>query len=298
MAQRHDDLDNYTVDFDDDGDPFASPPPETSRKRKEPDDAGLGIDKEVAVQKRARVPNVKLDDERLTRRQFSDAARLLSFYQLWLDDLFPKARFLDALSMVEKAGHKKKLQAARQEWISQGKPHDDDDDDDNNNNSDHHNNNNNDDDDDDGGLVQAVERPAREMTPARDMRRDVPNDEDLYDATPRASRTMTIPPATATARHGHEHGHDAPDEDDLEALMAEAELLDAPRNRSSAEKPNVADTAAAAADDDDEDLDALIAEAEALDRDRSGGQQVPGGSLGGQDEYADDEDAMREMEGW
>lgn len=60
---RHDDLDNYDVDdFSDD--PFASPPPEeATKKRKEPD-SGLGIDEEVSVQKRARVPNVKLDEER------------------------------------------------------------------------------------------------------------------------------------------------------------------------------------------------------------------------------------------
>jgi hypothetical protein len=62
-TERHDDLDNYDVDdfFDD---PFASPPPDaSSKKRKEPE-SGLGIDEEVSVQKRARVPNVKLDEER------------------------------------------------------------------------------------------------------------------------------------------------------------------------------------------------------------------------------------------
>lgn len=60
---RHDDLDNYGIDeFDD---PFASPsPPSSPKKRKEPASQGLGIDEEVSVQKRARVPNVKLDEER------------------------------------------------------------------------------------------------------------------------------------------------------------------------------------------------------------------------------------------
>lgn len=42
-------------------------------------------------------------------------------YQLWLDDLFPKARFLDALSLVEKLGHKKTLQAMRMSWINESK---------------------------------------------------------------------------------------------------------------------------------------------------------------------------------
>lgn len=55
-------VDNYGLD-DLSDDPFRSPSPPAadSKKRKEPD-SGLGIDKEVSVQKRARVPNVKLDE--------------------------------------------------------------------------------------------------------------------------------------------------------------------------------------------------------------------------------------------
>jgi replication fork protection complex subunit Csm3/Swi3 len=60
---RHDDIDNYNVD-DLSDDPFASPtPPGSPKKRKEPD-SGLGIDEEVSVKKRARGPAVKLDEER------------------------------------------------------------------------------------------------------------------------------------------------------------------------------------------------------------------------------------------
>lgn len=60
--RRVPDLDSYDVDgFDD---PFASPSPQpdenTSKKRKQED--GLGIDEEISVAKRARVPNVKLDE--------------------------------------------------------------------------------------------------------------------------------------------------------------------------------------------------------------------------------------------
>ncbi|OAR05650.1 hypothetical protein LLEC1_04908, partial [Akanthomyces lecanii] len=138
--ENHDELDNYNVgDLSDD--PFATPSPPSKNKRKTAD-AGLGIDEEVDVQKRARAPTVKLDEERLLsaagipklrRRaqglklkgkghEFSDMARLLSFYQLWLDDLYPKARFLDALAMVEKAGHKKRLMTARNEWLNECKP--------------------------------------------------------------------------------------------------------------------------------------------------------------------------------
>ncbi|KAJ3484097.1 hypothetical protein NLG97_g7146 [Lecanicillium saksenae] len=62
-ANQHDDLDNYNVgDLSDD--PFATPSPQSKNKRKS-DDAGLGIDEEVDVQKRGRAPAVKLDEERL-----------------------------------------------------------------------------------------------------------------------------------------------------------------------------------------------------------------------------------------
>jgi hypothetical protein len=60
--QRHDDLDDFNVgDLSDD--PFASPPPQSksTQKRKEPD-SGLGIEEEVEVKKRVRVPRVKLDE--------------------------------------------------------------------------------------------------------------------------------------------------------------------------------------------------------------------------------------------
>lgn len=65
-ASNFDDLDNYFMDGDVDDDPFASPKPEDnskSNKRKEPGD-GLGIDEEVSVAKKARVPRVKLDQDR------------------------------------------------------------------------------------------------------------------------------------------------------------------------------------------------------------------------------------------
>lgn len=54
--------------------------------------------------------------------QYSDVARLLSTYQLWLDDLFPKAKFADGLTIIEKLGHSRRLQVMRKEWIDEGKP--------------------------------------------------------------------------------------------------------------------------------------------------------------------------------
>ncbi|KAJ5295172.1 hypothetical protein PENANT_c035G03075 [Penicillium antarcticum] len=103
---------------------------------------GLGLDEEVKVTKQ-RQPVAKLDESRLlsqagipklrqsARRklkfkgkghEFSDAARLLNFYQLWLDDLYPRAKFVDGLAMIEKLGHSKRIQVMRREWIDEEKP--------------------------------------------------------------------------------------------------------------------------------------------------------------------------------
>ncbi|KAE8374323.1 replication fork protection component Swi3-domain-containing protein [Aspergillus bertholletiae] len=109
-----------------------------------PGDSGLslGLDEEVKVT-RKRLPVAKLDEARLLSQtgiprlrrtakqnlkfkgkghEFSDAARLLQFYQLWLDDLFPRAKFADGLTIIEKLGHNKRLQVMRREWIEDEKP--------------------------------------------------------------------------------------------------------------------------------------------------------------------------------
>lgn len=54
--------------------------------------------------------------------QFSDVAHILQTYQLWLDDLFPKANFTDGLDLIERLGHKKRMQIMRREWINEDKP--------------------------------------------------------------------------------------------------------------------------------------------------------------------------------
>ncbi|KAJ6442289.1 replication fork protection component Swi3 [Purpureocillium lavendulum] len=274
----HDELDNYAVD-DLSDDPFASPSPQ-SKKRKEPASSSnaLGIDEEVSVQKRARVPTVKLDEDRLLGpagiprlrerasrnlkikgrgHEFSDAARLLSFYQLWLDDLFPKARFLDALAMVEKAGHKKRVMTARNEWINEARPRSGADEDDAD-----------EDDAPDGSAGTDGQRDASGGQPERPQtpRQDVPGDDDLYDATPRA-------PARK----------DVPEEDDLDALIAEAEGQD------SASKPTKGVDG-----ESEEDLDALIAEAEGHD---SALPAKPQPTPGVGNEFADEEAAMQELDG-
>lgn len=171
--------------------------------------------------------------------------------------------------MVEKAGHKKRLMTARNDFINEGKIKDNADEDDA---------------DDDPELdpfapsreaesepiAAPIERP---RTPPQD---DVPDDDDdLYDATPRASRPI-VPIR-----------NDVPEEDDLDALIAEAEGQD----QAQSSKP-------ARAEPEDDDLDALIAEAEDQDRRTPAREQLNNGTEpGGGQDFADEEAAMQEMEG-
>ncbi|KAG6060334.1 hypothetical protein E4U32_003513 [Claviceps aff. humidiphila group G2b] len=298
---RHDDLENYGIDpFDD---PFATPsPPSSPKKRKELASQGLGIDQEVSVPKRAREPRVKLDESRLLGpsglpklrkrardlnlkgkgHEFSDAARLLSFYQIWLDDLFPKAKFLDALAMVEKLGHKKQIVVARNEILNEGKPKAQEDQ------------------DDDFGMeldvpaaagssgaapstARAVQGGDRPVTPVRDE--GVPDEEDLYGATPRVVRQQTPPRsdipdeedlygATPRVVRPQQPRSDIPDEEDLygatpRIVRQQPQRSDVPDEedlygatprivRHQAPQPDIPD--------EEDDLDALIAEAESQDR--------------------------------
>ncbi|KAJ6787758.1 hypothetical protein PWT90_09043 [Aphanocladium album] len=300
-VNQHDDLDNYNVgDLSDD--PFATPSPQSKNKRKS-NDAGLGIDEEVDVQKRARAPAVKLDEERLLsdagipklrRRaqglklkgkghEFSDMSRLLSFYQLWLDDLFPKARFLDALTMVEKAGHKKRLIAARNDWLNESKPKSSEEKQDDPFNLEER--------PDTTTAVSLPERPGAgrliqgrdghgPSTPPRDHPDDFSEDDELYNVTPRA-----VPRPGLTALRP-----DAPDDDDLDALMAEAENHDS---------RTPTGTKSAPPQEDGDDLDDLIAEAEEQDsRPTNSIFGNPATSKPAETDWDDDEAALREMEGF
>ncbi|KAK3331271.1 replication fork protection component Swi3-domain-containing protein [Apodospora peruviana] len=304
---QNNDINDYLADWDDD-DPFRSPSPQppagaaagakNDKKRKEAD--SLGIDEQIDLKKKPRVPRVKLDETRLLSEkgipklrkmapklklkgkghEFSDAARLLSFYQEWLDDLFPKATFLDALAMVEKTGHKVVVRNERLKWIDELKPRPARDDDD--------------DDDLFGGRGYSAPRQpsrvapifektaaaaaaARPKTP--DLFGDDDEDDNIYDATPRRR------PGTTVAG-----GADVPDDDDLDALMAEVET-GGPQEKetnnrktipnfgsifggggiSSARQPAVQ----VSTEPDDDDLDALMAEAEG----QSAPARAPGGSI-------------------
>jgi replication fork protection complex subunit Csm3/Swi3 len=48
--------------------------------------------------------------------------RLLNYYQLWMHDVFPKARFRDCIAMTKKVGHQNQLRVMRKQWIEDTKP--------------------------------------------------------------------------------------------------------------------------------------------------------------------------------
>jgi replication fork protection complex subunit Csm3/Swi3 len=96
----------------------------------------------------------------------------------------------------------------------------------------------------------------------------VPDDDDLYDATPkRSGRTVPVV--------------NDPDEDDLDALIAEAEGADAPKKASEAHEP------------DGDDLEALMAEAESHNAPKD--NPTTTGRM--EEDFAAEEAAMQEMDG-
>jgi replication fork protection complex subunit Csm3/Swi3 len=157
--------------------------------------------------------------------------------------------------MVEKTGHKKFMRLKRMEWIDEGKPKPPQDNED----------------EDIFGQPEEQRDPARfparvapifqNATSNRPSTPDIDDlfgggEDDIYDATPRAPKSVaTAQLATgASAQQGGE-----PDEDDLDALMAEEE---ASRTIPTSIFGNGGATAKRAEPDED-DLDALMAEEEA-----------------------------------
>lgn len=248
-------------------DPFAVdlPPAPPSRKRPSGANAisslglGIGLDEEVVVAKKPRLIVPKFDESLLLDKdkgipklqerakklrfkgkghEFSDCQRMLEMYQLWLNNLYPKARFLDCAGMVERLGHKSRVIVARQGWIKGWKVLGDGPDMERVG---------------DDGLfddpmlpprdtsrlmqqnaaiftntreraeAQRAEGRARgETTPQRDAPDDLDID-DLFDATP---VKKSAPAPAAKSIFGGED--DIPSDDDLDALMAEQEMNSAP----------------------------------------------------------------------
>ncbi|KZM26408.1 chromosome segregation in meiosis- protein [Ascochyta rabiei] len=187
-------------------------------------DAGLGIDEEIVVTKK-RIPIPKLDEARLRSEpgiprlrkiskerlrfkgkghEYGDIARMLNMYQLWLDDLYPRAKFADALAIIEKVGHTKRMQVDRKAWMDEGKP-------------------GRDTEQDEDDLVATVPDEA----PARDQQEAM---EDLD-----AGEDITQVRSGSAIHHQPQAQSDpiveGPDEDELDALLAETTQADNPVTR-------------------------------------------------------------------
>ncbi|KAI5303278.1 Nuclear control of ATPase protein 2 [Ascosphaera pollenicola] len=140
-----DDLLDYDLDFEDiirdkngqDNAAAAGQQP-SGPTQQNVDDANLGLDEEIKVTKKRR-PVPKLDEEKLLSQkgiprlrkkarkldlhgkghEYADVTKLLSLYQLWLDDLHPKVKFADGLAIIEKLGHSKRMTTMRKEWLNE-----------------------------------------------------------------------------------------------------------------------------------------------------------------------------------
>ena len=137
-------------------------------------------------------------------------ACLLSTYQLWLDDLFPKAKFADGINIIEKLGHKKQIQIMRKVWIDEGKykpPASEDSD------SDH-----------DGDYNMAEDRDAADEMHHSATGQEVSRDDDSGAGNGRIGRGLySAPLPNPTTTEVFSEGRDGaePDEDELDALLAE-----------------------------------------------------------------------------
>lgn len=246
--------------------------------------------------------------------------------------------------MAEKAGHKKYMRMKRMEWIDEGKPK-------LTSVEDYYEDlfgeSNNAPEERAPAVFPAKLAPIfqdseRAKTPTRD---DVPDDEDLYGATPIATRTKqpestslfggadntarpantslfgngantshndepdeddldalmaeeeaqrTKPPAPLFGNGGNNKSQDEPDEDDLDALMAEAEAEAAPKAPSNgfdaAPKP------AQTVENEEDDLDALMAEAEAEDQGQNQAKQASDETSRNQEKAPDKPENVADMD--
>ncbi|KAF3901877.1 hypothetical protein ABW21_db0200453 [Orbilia brochopaga] len=160
MSDLEDDLDDlFSYDIDEidtthgpgrDADENADHPSETTAsnanktatkgKGKEKDEGDVGVDEEIKIRKRK--PVVKLTEDRLLGpdgipylqqhaakkikfkgkgHEIADLGRLLNFYQIWADNMYPKANFKDVLEIIEKLGSSRGMQRRREEWIEEYK---------------------------------------------------------------------------------------------------------------------------------------------------------------------------------
>jgi len=253
------------------------------------------IDEEIIV-KRKRAPNPKLDFDRLCSQngipklrritksrlkfrgkgyEYSDISRLLSTYQLWLDDLFPKAKFRDALQIVEKVGHTKRMQVERRVWLDETKPH------------------------------RRDQSPVGDEDGAFTMSGALPQGHGQAGEEQDAVGTRDDDPTgTLVQRSGGDHAsmgsgdNDIPEDDDLDDIFAEHEASTANPPPQGKQGPFEDDS------EDEDDLDALLAEQREPSLRQAANPYGPTSDRNRQtrdldeNDHADEEEIMRDMDMW
>lgn len=123
---------------------------------------------------------------------------MLNMYQLWLDDLYPRAKFADALAIIEKVGHTKRMQLMRKDWIDEGKPR---------------HNTGQDEDEDDAAREKTPQQSTEDMEGVENGSQENAGHQTEREASPRnATGDVAEPPESGD-----------PDDDELDALLAESE---------------------------------------------------------------------------
>ncbi|KAK7516694.1 replication fork protection component Swi3-domain-containing protein [Phyllosticta citriasiana] len=271
-------------------------PSATNQQRSSRPGIDINIDEEITIAKK-RTPIPKLDQERLLSQagipklrriskdklrfrgkghEFSDVARLLNMYQLWLDDLYPRAKLADGLSIIEKLGHKKRMQIMRKAWIDESKP------------------------------KPTVEVEAEPAEPAQNPETTTAsmtengtreNMEDRAEGTQRDDRHPALQSASPqNASNTPKLGGEEPDQDDFDVLMAErmseevgGESQPRPRSSTKPDEPN------------EDELDALFAAEEsgiAPIRPHEPAVEKRDMQPDQDDDFADEMEAMRGLEEW
>ena len=146
---------------------------------------------------------------------------MLNLYQLWLDDLYPRAKFADGLSIIEKLGRTKRMQTMRKEWINESKPKDTIEDTLTSTAKDTA---------EVSGTSKTREASLLDNTPRQPHTPmpDDPNDDDLYSATPRRPsdvRQQKGAPSDSLFVSDDGSG-EYPGDDDLDQLLAENKIKD------------------------------------------------------------------------
>lgn len=291
-----DDLDNL-FDYDDAVEEFLKDLPldkNSSNDNPAATSPKKDIDEEITIRKK-RKPIPKLDENLLTSskgipklhkitksrlkfrgkgHEFSDMTNLLSMYQLWLDEMYPRAKFRDALAMVEKLGHTKRLQVMRRAWLDETKPM----------------TAREESPEGDGNVQMSGALPAGE---GPEVPQGLFSDEegDIFPAATAPQRTQQIGDQAMPEEGG-------PDDDELDALLADQ--CRPQQKQPETRKPK----GPFEEDDDDEDeLDALLAEQSTNQAAKATTAVNNSESLHSTDgkndnEYADDEEAMADMDMW